>query len=249
MLFSSASDSTPINERTVNILCLHGKGGNGHTFQKTLEPLWEQLRISTDKNRKGVTTTDPVPSFKVDYLTAPFPVSDEPNGGTQWWTLPPGTRSFNAPSYDGFDLSADLLQKALRTESYDIVLAHSQGSILVSALMGTKPPEWWGPVHAAPVGCVLNGCAWPNPYAEEMDNLWPENGGRFEGAIGDLLFVIGSADGINPPEGAIRVRDCFDRAGVRVDSCGHAGGHSVPVGDGLAVREICDWILKLVGSQ
>ena len=79
-----------------------------------------------------------------------------------------------------------------------------------------------------PSGFILNGCAWPNPFQKDivaMENGWASGGDR------NVFFIIGGVDDINPPEGAMRVRDCLDKAGFQVDTCYHGGGHSVPVRD------------------
>jgi len=238
MLFSSGSNSVSNKNNKIQILCLHGKGGDGLNFQKTIEPFEEQLRLAATRTTdyEGI---DGV-GFEFDYLTAPFPIDHDISNGMQWWKLAPGTRSFNAKNYIGFEKSADIVEEALQRKKYDIILAHSQGSILMSALIATKLSCW---DSIMPLGYVLNGCAWPNPFSTDMDNLEKDNE---SGELRKVLFVIGEADNINPPEGAVKVRDCLDIAGFEVGTCNHAGGHSVPVRNQEALNEMANWIIDLV---
>lgn len=91
---SAASDST---RRTIRILCLHGKGGNGKTFvSKALAP----LRRLLDRRLEHMNMEDEI-SFQWDFLTAPFEIPsskiiNEDDKGFSWWSMPPGVRSFNA---------------------------------------------------------------------------------------------------------------------------------------------------------
>lgn len=247
MLFSSGSKYVSSNNKKIQILCLHGKGGDGATFQKTLEP-FEELLSSTTRagtpNRSTRTGDDEEihgVQFEFDYLTAPFPIDDDKSNGMQWWNLAPGARSFNAKEYVGFEKSAEVVEKALQRKKYDIILAHSQGSILLSALIATKLSCW---DSIMPLGYILNGCAWPNPFTTDMEKFNHENR-----ELRKVFFVIGEADNINPPDGAIRVRDCLDNAGFEIDTCNHPGGHSVPVRNQEALNEMCNWIINFLDEK
>ena len=63
------------------ILVLHGKGGSGASMK---------LRFQGIENA--------LPEFDFTYATAPH---DLEGGGYQWWTLPPGVRSYQATEYGG----------------------------------------------------------------------------------------------------------------------------------------------------
>jgi hypothetical protein len=91
----SASDSTSM--RTIKILCLHGKGGNGKTFvTRSLGPLRNLL-----SNRLKQMNLEHAVSFEWDAITAPYEitpskVANDNDKGFSWWSMPAGVRSFNA---------------------------------------------------------------------------------------------------------------------------------------------------------
>jgi hypothetical protein len=91
--------------RTVRILCLHGKGGNGKRFvSKSLAPLRKLLQ-----NRLEQMNAEHEISFQWDFLTAPFEIPsgkiiNEDGKGFSWWSMPPGVRSFNAVEVSSFHL-------------------------------------------------------------------------------------------------------------------------------------------------
>jgi len=177
----------------------------------------------------------------------------------QWWTLAPGARSFNAKEYGGFKESAQLVQNALldaaaNGKHYDFILGHSQGAILLSALITSRQ---WNDLFSTrtsedkkvkePLGYILNGCAWPNPYTEQLESFryQMEKDNTCNTNAPSVLFVIGSNDSINPPESAMRVRTALQKGDLDVDSCHHDGGHAVPVKDAAALNEIMQWITNI----
>lgn len=101
-IFSSNRDSSSENNdnRTIRILCLHGKGGSGKKFVNTslgpLRRLLQKRLQQTDAHQRI--------SFQWDEITAPFKVppgstnyeKDDDDEGFAWWGLPQGVRSFNA---------------------------------------------------------------------------------------------------------------------------------------------------------
>ena len=253
---TSTSINTNINSNTINILCLHGKGNNGNSFRNALEPLEERL-LRNLKERKLLLDCN------FDYLDAPFPMNDDKL--LQWWTLPPGIRSFNAKEYVGFERSSKLVQDALQTKQYHYVFGHSQGAILLSALLSSD--SYWKKknatsTHPPPIGYILNGCAWPNPFTDQLesfqypccitdtmrnkDDNYDANNNTI---LPQILFVIGRNDTINPADSAESVRDLFihNNGGLLRDSIEtiyHPGGHSVPVYNEKAVTEIVQWIIS-----
>eukprot|EP01083_Nonionella_stella_P285081 970460_1 len=199
----------------------------------------------------------------------------------QWWTLPPGTRSFNAKEYEGFEASKQMVENALHEKNYQFVFGHSQGAILTSALLTMKGDDNIFTskskvnansnansnvnLNATPLGFILNGNAWPNPYSETLEHYqYQSSDQESSSSIVDgensecksqsqsqskspqVLFVVGESDKINPPEGAIRVRDAMARGGLHVNTCYHPGGHAVPVKDEKALGEMVDWIHKII---
>ena len=56
--------------------------------------------------------------------------------GYSWWEMPPGVRSFTANEYGGFDEAADKVLKEWGAgPPYDLCLGHSQGAIMLAALI------------------------------------------------------------------------------------------------------------------
>jgi len=254
MLLSNRDEESSSEKGIVRILCLHGKGNNGLSFQTILKPLEKVLetRLTSRNDMKRV---------RFDYLTAPFAMEDDGDGchsKMQWWTLPSGVRSFNAKEYGGFEQSSALVENKLLENEYDFILGHSQGAILLSALISCD--EWtdrvYGRIKSQParkqaMGYIFNGSAWPNPFTEQMEGFAYQKKNKLE--ISEIkpktFFVIGERDTVNPPEGAERVRDAFKQGGLEVESCYHDGGHSVPVSDTAVLAEIADWIADLVNQQ
>lgn len=301
---SSAANTTTTNSRSENIrvLCLHGKYDNAEKFKTFLTPLREGLETRSSAVSKTV---------QFDYLDAPFIIGQQqqqqqkqqqhqqqqqgkdtatinPNTSTstskrEWWTLPPGVRSFEATEYGGFQQSADLVQNALLRENYDFILCHSQGSILMASLLCN--PSWMnkvfdgsssrssnrdGALSKKPRGYILNGCAWPNPFGELLENFHEQESAIRGLGMDDglpppkVLFVMARDDPVNPTKGAERVRDCFMKAAsvssasleiggggrngdgrllLEVDSIYHDGDHSLPVHDQDALENILNWIM------
>ena len=253
---SSASDQTKdiadtnVPARTINILCLHGKGNNGPSFQEALRPLEESLRNCKQTKQQHL-------SFQFEYITAPFPMEAEQQQ-MQWWTLPPGVRSFNAKEYQGFEQSADKVMTELlqQEQKYDFILGHSQGAILLSALLTSKAwaeKEKEMNCHLVHYGYIFNGCAWPNPFTDEMERFQYENlSTKEQQKEPQVLFVVGEKDRINPPEGAIRVRDTLLRGGMKeemVETLTHPGGHAVPVKNIDALEKMTNWIMNVVMNE
>ena len=98
----------PINDSSNNvcirILCLHGKGGNGHQFiNSSLLPLRSLIekRLSSLNNNEEEGIDSSSISFQWESLTAPYEISppseeEKDDGGYSWWTMPPGVRSYTA---------------------------------------------------------------------------------------------------------------------------------------------------------
>jgi len=295
---SAANTTTNSRSENIRILCLHGKYDNAEKFKTFLTPLREGLEA---RSSSAVSKT-----VQFDYLDAPFIIGQQqqqkqgkdtaiinPNTSNsssskrEWWTLPPGVRSFEATEYGGFQQSADLVQNALLRENYDFILCHSQGSILMASLLCN--PSWIDKVFDGsgscissssssnrdralskkPRGYILNGCAWPNPFGELLENFH-EQESAIHGLGMDglpppkLLFVMARDDPVNPTKGAERVRDCFMKAAsvssasveigggrnngdgrllLEVDSIYHDGDHSLPVHDKDALENILNWIM------
>jgi predicted esterase len=226
---TSSADSVDVRTH-VRILALHGKGGTGASFERSLEPLVAALN-----------DTCTAICFDWDFPTAPYSLGPDESAGRAWWELPAGERSFTASKYIGYDKSAERIEDKLRLgDGYDVVIGHSQGAILLAALFATNRME---SVIRHPTAFIFNGAAIPNPFKGSLVGiqLSPEIAKQ-----SDALFVVGHDDRINPPDGAIIVRDCLQRGGMKVETISHPGGHSFPVRDDEALNSVVDWIIDTV---
>lgn len=201
---------------------MHGSGGNGLEFSTKFHPLGEILL-----KKHGV-------RIQIISITAPFPKGR----GHAWWTMKPGARSFNATEYEGFHESVNLVLEAMEEldddDNIDLVVAHSQGAILISAMLGLN---CIGSDKHPPRGYILNGVAWPNPYGEKLLSA------KLSEKI-KILFVMGEDDSINPIESAEKVQHSLKRAGCKIDMHKHHGGHSFPVDDSISMEVITKWIIE-----
>ncbi len=112
-------DDTP---RVVRVLALHGSEGTGPDFVERIKPLVDALLTQHVE-------------LRLTQITAPF----EKGNGYAWWTMPPGVRSFTATEYGGFETSASLVVDTIEKEGpFDLIFGHSQGAILISALLALQ---------------------------------------------------------------------------------------------------------------
>ena len=180
--------------------------------------------------------------------------------------------------YEGFEVSESMVIEGIFPRSknddidtsssssssrcaYDIILGHSQGAILTSAILSMHERLWHAAGVDGPYGYILNGCAWPNPYGCSLSSM---SDGRISAIRDDddddgddpsysslpsVLFVVGNEDVINPIDSAMRVHDAYRDAKFDVSIVEHDGGHSVPMGkDGdseRALGEVVDWIVDI----
>jgi len=203
--------------RVVKVLALHGSEGTGPEFVERMNPLVEALRSQQNVE------------LQLTAITAPFGKGQ----GFAWWTMPQGVRSFTAQEFEGFETSASLVIETVEKEGpFDLVLGHSQGAILISALLALKRLS----THPS-IGYILNGVAMPNPYKDELESLKTD-----VSPSPRMLFVLGENDKMNPLEIGNKVKTCMEQAGLDVSVCYHNGGHSVPVSDEESVETISAWI-------
>jgi predicted esterase len=187
---------------------------------------------------------------------------DDSSNGFAWWRLGPGERSSTATVYDGFDTSRQLVLDAIQRSNdnngpFDLILGHSQGGILVTALLALHEMDCTQQHHPA-IGYILNGVAWPNPYTAEFLKLpmlhqerHPQDGRGGNGVSKSprVLLLIGARDTINPPEQGARVGRALEAAGYAVTTISHPRGHALPTERGSACWEsIQQWILRGVAS-
>ena len=184
--------------RPLRVLVLHGKGGTAASMEQYFEPIAAAL-----------------PECDFSFANAPYAAGR----GAAWWTLPPGTRSFEAKAYGGVDVSLAAL--AEYGDEVDAVWGHSQGAILLgfAAAQGILDPK--GPLgFLKEKKLIINGASWPRPYETELAAVKSQSGSL------ETLHVLGASDDINPPEHAIRLAAVF-----RGETFVHDGGHYVPADD------------------
>jgi predicted esterase len=139
----------------------------------------------------------------------------------------------------------------VETCAFDIVLGHSQGAILMAALLSLHEKLWDA---SGPSGYILNGCAWPNPYSNSLLSITDrrQRSGTFD-SLPRIIFVMGAEDSINPIDSALQVHDAYFAADFDVSIVNHGGGHSVPVGrdedSERALEEVVDWIVEIAKQK
>jgi predicted esterase len=145
---STSEQSTPLRLR---VLLLHGSGGTADGFTEIMQH-WREAAAATS----SITSITQQMDLEFTAIQAPCVKED----GYSWWSMPPGIRSFTADSYEGFDESTERVLHAMQQQDppFDLVVGHSQGAILATALLalGKIPQHPRG-------GYILNGVAWPNP--------------------------------------------------------------------------------------
>lgn len=240
---------------SIKILALHGKGSDGESFARQMQPLEAALLSASERLLDGHV------SFEFDYPTAPYGLGDD-GDGRAWWTLRPGERSFTAREYIGYEQSATLVENKLcQGPGFDFVIGHSQGAILLSSLLASSDrlskqcfiDNKGGGGESTTArnlrGFVFNGSAWPNPNGRFLDDFQvPVSPKPWKAQ--EALFVIGTKDSINPPEGAERVRQSFAGGGLPVQTVEHGGGHSFPTSlDPDSLEKIAEWfIYRVLGT-
>lgn len=233
-LFSSSSSlsstdmdmvSSNVTATRLKVLALHGSGGTAEEFPNRLVALNKALSFHTRENEKL--------ELEITSVQAPFVKEN----GFSWWTMPPGVRSFNAKEYTGFEESATKVLDIWETGGFDVVLGHSQGAILVGALLALKRT----PYHP-PGGYIMNGVSFPNPYSQNLESLKDDS----DEDSSRILFLLGKRDKIAPNATGEKLRDLLGQGGFDVSSCYHEGGHGFPEEDvdDQSMKAIVDWILE-----
>lgn len=222
-IMDTSSSNSPAK---LKVLVLHGSGGSAEEFPGRLVALNKALAFQSSDGDKI--------ELEIIAIQAPF----VKESGFSWWTMPPGVRSFNAKEYTGFEDSAAKVLDVWENEKFDLVLGHSQGAILVGALLALNRT----PYHP-PRGYIMNGVSFPNPYAEQLESL--DLGDDGNGAP-KILFLLGKRDQIAPNPTGEELRDLLKKGGFDVTSCYHDGGHGFPeedVGD-KTMKTIAEWIMR-----
>jgi predicted esterase len=256
-LFStSSSNSTIPSDDTVvdkfmtrsssqlRMLALHGSGGTGLSIMETMQQ-WNS-NMERDGTEKGNNNPIENKDVVIDITTVNGHVPME--NGFSWWKLAPGERSSTADCYNGFEISEAIVLDTLKAQQldtaqrrFDVIMGHSQGAILLTALLALNAI----PYHPQ-IGYILNGVAWPNPYSLELESvkLVPPSSLSTISTPIRILVIVGERDTINPPEQAHRVVTALERAGCDVTVLTHPNGHSIPSLYGTSTwKSIRHWLL------
>ena len=200
----------------MRILCLHGSGSSGEKFRANIKPLIDQIQLD-------------IPSEWV-FPTAPHLINQESEvKGYAWWKLPTGKRSYNAKEYFGVEESLQIIENHA---PYEVILAHSQGSMIAAILSAHYITQ--SIPKPSPLKLVLSGAAWPNAYSslleaaattlqkyKESSSIDPR--ARNSSPWIKSLHVLSEEDSVNPPIHGIRLSECLDG-----EVCWHSGGHVFP---------------------
>lgn len=210
----SVNEDSSYDSKTIRVLALHGSEGNAEEFPIRLQSLKTALADAEMK-------------LEITSVQAPFPKGN----GFAWWKMPPGVRSYTASDYEGFEDSAHKVLAAMNAQTFDLVLGHSQGAILTSALLTLERI----PYHPRR-GYVLNGVAFPNPFKSQLESLEIEDAPR-------VLFIMGLKDRINPNSTGEKLCVGLRTSGFRTSTIKHPGGHGFPGNFEKTINDIVGWIL------
>ena len=200
--------------RPINIVCLHGKSGNGVLFKRKIQKL---IDYTSDINIDWH-----FPDAPYNFQSPTHDKNTSDINHFEWWTLPPNTRSFTALEYQGNDLSIKLVEEF----SPDVLVGHSQGAILSSIILARAIK---GVSLVAPKAAILSGAAWPNPYTNMLEeiknNTHTSNGHNYASPSSlSILHTLCKTDPINPYESGLRLAECFSQYSnndIRLHDNGH----------------------------
>ena len=205
LLIAAMGESTAAVRR---VLCLHGRGESGSAFLAS--PPMQRLQTAC-------------PDVQFEAIDAPLE-------GSRWWSYPPGTRSYSAPSYEGDAESIALVEAQLIRRRFDGLLGFSQGAML-AALVAARASLGESEVDLRFV--VMCGAATPAPHDQLLTRL------RDTAHSIPTLHCLSAVDRINPPESGERLALCFQNAEV----FWHDAGHTVPATD-VGVAHVAAFIRR-----
>ena len=177
------------------MLALHGKGGSAAQFGAHMQPLVDATSHAYDWF----------------FCDAPF---EEDVQGYGWWTLEPGTRTYQATTLPGLAASMEVIKA---NGPFEGMFGFSQGAMLAAMLACEDASE-----RAVTEKVVVVGAAYPTCEGARFDAMIARGGASPLRS----LHVIGELDGINPPEQAKRVAEAF---GAEAEIYTFRGGHTVPM--------------------
>jgi hypothetical protein len=123
--FDASTVPAPAPPRRRRMLALHGKGGDGASFERYMQPLIDATSHDWDW----------------EFPTGPHD-DGSGAGGRAWWKLPPGVRTFEAAELEGIEESLAMVEQAW---PFDGVMGFSQGAMLAAVVCGRGlKGQGWG---------------------------------------------------------------------------------------------------------
>ena len=211
--------------RPINIVCLHGKSGNGVLFKNKIQKL---IDYTSD-----IHINWHFPDAPYSCQSQTQEKSESNYNHFEWWALAPNTRSFTALEYQGIDLSIRIVEDL----SPDVLIGHSQGAILSSMILARAIT---GLSSVTPKAAILSGAAWPNPYTNMLEeiknNTHTSNGHDYDSPSSlSILHTLCKTDSINPCESGLRLAECFNYY-CNNDILLHDNGHNFCSDDSFLER-------------
>lgn len=193
---------------SLRLLFLHGSGNSGNGFRNHLQ---KSFVSKLEEN-----------AHECIFLDGPHiknPNSDL--NGLCWWTMKDGERSYNAKELIGLEESINKIESI---ENIDILVGHSQGSMISSIILARNPTRY--------KGAILSGAAYPTPAASILENAKGKFPSNFHS-----IHAIGDADDMNPPALARKLTGIFkteqneESTNENLIIYSHPGGHIFPIDD------------------
>ena len=189
--------------KTCRIVALHGRGGNSIIFRQKLQPLINLVVPRSSTHR-----------IEWIFPNAPHAHQSikEPNEKFyEWWSLPPGYRSYNSSVYYGVNESIALVENL----NPDILIGHSQGAMLSSILMSRSILMESSTSHMfQPKLGILSCAAYPLPFINILNKI-KNIKSRSTSPVQSfnqpkLLHVISPQDRTNPYPSGLELAGVFD---------------------------------------
>ena len=130
------------------MIALHGKGGDGPSFERYMQPLVEATSHEWDWI----------------FLTGPHDDGSSGGQGRAWWKLPPGVRTFEAESLEGVEDSLAMVEEEW---PFDGIMGFSQGAMLGAVVCGRGLKGGM----RRPSVAIIAGAAWPTARGDDVNRL------------------------------------------------------------------------------
>jgi predicted esterase len=152
----------------------------------------------------------------------------------EWWTLPPGKRSFEATTFQGCEESIAIVEKYIESNNINMVIGHSQGAMLLAIILARRQMNH---ANTQPFGAILSSPAWPLPYKEMIEGVRRTCVEQRRWSPSPIplhaVFTIGTQDKINPPSHTREIAHIFQESVSpnkenSIHVLEHPGGHILP---------------------